>query len=233
MKISFCKQFAQLDDEKSAVFEVMPDVHSDVRGCFSEVVKAQGFWPKGEMPLWFASTDWIRQVNRSVSSPGTVRGCHAQKAPCCQGKLVEAVTEKVYDIITDARPESPTFGTTSAFLLDSTTQNKLWVPRGFLHSFVVPFIVGNTVFQYFCDGTYSKEHEVGVSPLTLLPKAVEELKALKNEELDKKFADLYDVFDKKLSLSYKDLAAPNYEEWMGKMLNEYLTTKKIWYKDWK
>lgn len=233
MRICFCKQFAWLQDKESAAFEVFPDVYEDSRGNFAEVMKMQGAWPASNMPLWFATTNWIRQVNRSMSSPGTIRGCHAQKAPCCQGKLVEAINQKIYDIITDARPESPTFGVSSAFLLDPHAQNKLWVPRGFLHSFVVPFSSKDAIFQYFCDGTYSKDHEVGVNPTTLLPKVVDSIKALGNAELDAKFNCLYDVFDHDLSISDKDKNAPDYNEWIDKILDDYAKSGKIWYKDWK
>ena len=63
---------------------------------------------------------------------------HAQSGKSCQGKLVQAVYGKIFDVITDARPDSDTFGVSDVFELDSERQNQLWVPRGFLHGFVVP-----------------------------------------------------------------------------------------------
>ena len=111
-------------------------------------------------------------MNRSSSSKYTVRGCHAQYGKFCQGKLVEALTEKIYDIITDSRPDSKTYGLSKIYILDPLKQNKLWVPRGFLHAFVVPNAKSNAIFQYFCDNVYNKPSEIGINPLTILPKIV-------------------------------------------------------------
>jgi len=65
-----------------------------------------------------SSISWVKQINRSVSKGGTVRGCHAQRGKFCQGKLVEALNAKIYDIITDARPDSKTFGVSNVYILD-------------------------------------------------------------------------------------------------------------------
>jgi len=105
--------------EKSKVFEIFPNVFKDNRGYFCEVLKDQCAWSSnGNFPLWLSNLGWIRQVNRSKSHGKTVRGCHAQKGQYCQGKLVQALTAKIYDIITHARPDSKTFGVSKAFVLD-------------------------------------------------------------------------------------------------------------------
>ena len=193
-----------------------PKVFTDNRGSFSEVLAGDGL-------------DSVKQVNRSTSCQWTVRGCHAQKAPKCQSKLVEALTIPIYDIITDARPDSKTFGLTKAYLLDPTKQNKLFVPHGFLHAFAVPPYenapTSEAMFMYYCDDTYSKADEVGVNPLTIIPEAVEAM--AKDDELQ----GLVEMFNNKdkLILSEKDTKAPNYKDFMEEVSNEWKDHKKLWY----
>lgn len=104
------KQFDTLFDTASSgqPWMVCPKVFSDNRGTFSEVLVG-------------SSLESIKQINRSTSCQWTVRGFHAQRAPMCQAKLVEALTIPIYDIIVDARPDSKTFGTIAAYLLDPKT----------------------------------------------------------------------------------------------------------------
>ena len=138
----------------------------------------------------------------------------------------------IYDIITDARPDSKTFGTSAAYLLDPAKQNKLYVPRGFLHAFAVPDYVGydKAIFMYYCDNTYCKEAEICISPMSLLPEIVKKL------EGDSKYEALCKLFEnadkpcQELVLSEKDLAGNDYTTWMQKVLDEYKQTGKCWYK---
>lgn len=138
------------------VFELFPDVHHDDRGWFAEMFRASD------------KLIDIVQVNRSCSIQGVVRGMHAQKGSSCQAKLVEAVNVPIIDIILDARPASMTFGRHKMYLLDPDQQNKLYVPRGFLHAFVVPYLPYSedkkAYFSYYCDNVYDKASEVCISP---------------------------------------------------------------------
>lgn len=143
--------------DRSAVLEVVPDVHIDTRGTFSEVLAAGALQDIDSCDaVWLSSFEWLKQINRSTSAANVLRGCHAQIGAACQGKLVEALTAKVIDVIADARPESATFGKSKAYVLDPKLQNKVWVPRGFLHAFFVPDCGQecDAVFQYFCDNVY-------------------------------------------------------------------------------
>lgn len=221
-------------DDTSRVFEIAPKVFKDTRGSFSEVLKEQN--ENDQVPSWFKTQSWIKQVNRSVSSEGTIRGCHAQRGAFCQGKLVEAVNDKLYDIIIDARPDSKSFGHWGVFVLDAERQNKLWVPRGFLHSFVTPLSESKKsfIFQYFCDNVYSHESEFGISPLSILPKMVDELKeqSKKDPEIVVNMQSLLTTFDdtSKLNLSQKDLKGFDCAEWLDDITNEYKLTGKLWYR---
>lgn len=221
------------NDETSRVFMFTPRVFSDNRGSFAEILKDVSSQSCSDVPTWFTNLHWIKQMNRSISNAGTIRGCHAQKAPCCQGKLVEALTEQIYDVITDTRPDSKTFGATQVYLLDPTTQNKLWVPHGFLHAFVVPSDAKEpAIFQYFCDDVYSHDSEFGIAPMSLMPKVISELEALSgNIEFNESYARLFKTFrDKNFTLSEKDTVNPAYEDWMQKVKDEYDKTGKVWYR---
>lgn len=212
------------------VFEVMPSFFEDGRGYFCEVLK-DGAGPVPAGLEWFSSTGWIKQVNRSGSAPGTVRGCHAQKAPSCQGKLVHAVNERLYDVITDGRPDSGTFGKSKAYLLDPRKHNALWVPRGFLHAFCVPFSAASTaVFEYMCDDIYDRAAETGADPMSVIPGVVAELTDTASG--GSAFGDLIDMFsrEKDLLLSPKDSAAPDLSSWLDKAKNGYAGTGKAWYR---
>ena len=190
-------------------------VFGDQRGSFSEVLVGEELRD-------------IKQINRSTSMQRVVRGCHAQLGKWCQAKLVEAVHRQIYDIITDARPDSKTFGVTAAYLLDPFKQNKLYVPRGFLHAFAVPDYVGydKAVFMYYCDNVYCKAAEVCISPMSYLPNVVKKLDG------DPKYEDLCKLFKtpEDLVLSEKDLAGNDYEIWMQNVLEDYAKTGQVWYR---
>ena len=199
-------------------YMVYPKVHSDGRGTFSEVLVRD-------------ELDGIKQVNRSTSCQWAIRGCHAQKAPHCQAKLVEALTIPIYDIITDARPDSKTFGLTEAYLLDPKAQNKLYVPHGFLHAFAVPPYEqdpnAQAIFMYYCDDTYSKEDEVGVCPMSLLPKLVQkwEKEATNENHILWNLVQMLKA-PERLVLSEKDSKAKNYQKFMEEVSKDC----QLWYK---
>ena len=213
MKIRQSNLFSGIvGDDRSYVFELTPDVFSDNRGSFSEVLKDYGGWNENsEYPLWFSNLNWIRQINRSISKPGVIRGCHAQKGVFCQSKLVESVSGIIYDIITDCRFNSNTFGVSGIFKLNSKIQNKLFVPKGFLHSYVVPFGYNedDVIFNYYCDNVYNKSSEICVNPKTLIPNIIENVK----DVVDRR---LYDTINSKNAIySEKDLNGIDYLEFIN------------------
>ena len=210
------------DDPRSAVIELTPKVFSDSRGWFSEVLK-------GDLA-------WIKQINRSSSSANVVRGCHAQKGEWCQAKLVEAVTEVIFDYIIDARPDSKTFGVSKIFRLDPIKQNKLFVPRGFLHSFIVPKNTnGNAVFTYYCDNTYNKSSEICINPQSIIPRNIGILRSWcsGNSEMNAMFHELIESSENDWIYSEKDLQGIDYDTWMTSLKiahdnGDFKTS--LWYK---
>lgn len=212
------------DDPRSAVLEITPKVFNDSRGWFSEVLK-------GEL-------SWIKQINRSSSSSNVVRGCHAQKGEWCQSKLVESLTEVIFDFIVDARPDSKTFGVSKIYRLDPTRQNKLFVPRGFLHAFIVSKEAkSNAIFTYYCDNVYNKASEICINPKTIIPRNISILrnwcKSPENESLEAEFHELVDSREDDWLFSEKDMDGMDYDTWMTSLKvahdqGDFKTS--LWYK---
>ena len=76
------------------------------------------------------------QHSISVSARrGTFRGMHFQREPHGEVKLVRCVAGKIWDVIIDLRPDSPTFRRWQSFELAAENRCQLYVPRGFAHGF--------------------------------------------------------------------------------------------------
>lgn len=143
-----------LHTEIEGCFIVEPKVIADNRGFFFEAYNDNTF-----RELTGLDTKFV-QDNQSYSTKGVVRGLHAQSGEHAQAKLVRVLQGKVIDVAVDVRPNSSTFGQHVAVELSDTNQLQLFVPRGFLHGFVV--LSDQVSFFYKCDNYYHKESEQGV-----------------------------------------------------------------------
>jgi dTDP-4-dehydrorhamnose 3,5-epimerase len=77
------------------------------------------------------------QDNQSRSSQGVLRGLHYQAGNAAQGKLVSAGSGKAFSVIVDLRQSSPTFGVWDGYLLNTEIHDRLYVPPGCAHGFMV------------------------------------------------------------------------------------------------
>jgi len=98
------------------------------------------------------------QINHSVSFPKVLRGLHYQVGDSAQGKLCWVTKGMVYDVFVDLRKDSETFGKWDSCLLSEEFGNKVWVPAGCAHGFMV---VGESPaeFNYLVDKPYNPEAE--------------------------------------------------------------------------
>lgn len=101
----------------------------DERGYFMERFNEEKYAGLG-LPTRFV------QDNHSSSLPGVLRGMHFQWDPP-QGKLVGAISGRIYDVAIDVRPKSPTFGQHFGIELSGENGKILWVPAGFAHGLCV------------------------------------------------------------------------------------------------
>jgi dTDP-4-dehydrorhamnose 3,5-epimerase-like enzyme len=60
---------------RSRAFERYPDIYKDDRGCFLEVLKHNVGLIYTDQ--WYSDLSWVKQINRSISKPGVIRGMHA------------------------------------------------------------------------------------------------------------------------------------------------------------
>ena len=134
------------------LYEIQPKVFGDARGYFFEVYSERDFFQAG-LTMKFV------QDNQSASTKGVLRGLHFQTQHP-QGKLVRAVSGRVYDVAVDIRNGSPTFGRYYGVILDSEKQNEFYIPQGFAHGFYV--LSDNAVFAYKCTDFYDPKGEGGL-----------------------------------------------------------------------
>ena len=100
----------------------------DDRGFFQEVFNG----PRMGHPL----PEGMVQMNHSRSTKGVVRGLHWQM-PNPLGKFVTCLHGRILDVVVDIRQSSDTFKKWAGYELDSERGQRLWVPEGFAHGFVV------------------------------------------------------------------------------------------------
>jgi dTDP-4-dehydrorhamnose 3,5-epimerase len=139
-----------LDD----VLEVIPKLHEDGRGYFTETFREDWF------TAHIAQVHFV-QENQSLSrGAGVVRGLHFQTPPCAQGKLVRCVSGSIFDVAVDIRAGSPSFGQWTSVVLSAEQGNQLWIPEGFLHGFCT--LVPDCVIAYKVTAYYNPPSDKGV-----------------------------------------------------------------------
>ena len=126
---------------------------ADDWGSFTETYKQSEFHN-------FGITEKFVQDNYSVSKKGVVRGLHYQLNPFAQGKLVQVLSGKVWDVAVDIRKDSETFGQWVGVELTGDDSKLFYIPPGFAHGFIA--LEDNTQFMYKCTAEYNKESEGGI-----------------------------------------------------------------------
>ena len=134
------------------VLLIEPRVFGDARGWFCETWQRERYAEAG------IDGDFV-QDNQSFSARGTLRGLHIQN-PFGQGKLVQVISGEVFDVAVDARRGSPHFGHWAGAHLSADNARQLWVPKGFLHGFLV--LSDTALFSYKCTDLYHPETEFAV-----------------------------------------------------------------------
>jgi len=113
----------------SEVITVEPEVHRDERGFLARTFCEHEFSARG------LNTRWPQHNHTLTLGRGSVRGLHWQAEPKPEIKLVRCVSGRVWDVVVDVRPTSPTFGQWAATELSSQNQLALYIPAGFAHGF--------------------------------------------------------------------------------------------------
>ena len=127
-----------------------PTVFGDARGFLLESWSRETFRQNG------LDLDFV-QDNHSWSSKHVLRGLHYQAGAAAQGKLVWVTSGTVFDVLVDLRRSSPTFGVWDGCVLNTETHDRLYVPPGCAHGFLVMSEVAD--FHYKCTNYYRPETE--------------------------------------------------------------------------
>lgn len=143
--------FKELEIEGLILIE--PKIFSDDRGFFMETYKESEFIENGIKEKFV-------QDNFSKSSRGVIRGLHFQIEPMAQGKLVQVVSGRVWDVAVDLRDDSPTYLKWVGLELDDVTRKMFYIPPGFAHGFAA--LSDEVIFQYKCTNEYDIKAERGI-----------------------------------------------------------------------
>lgn len=136
---------------------IRPTVFRDARGFFLESWSAPRFREAG-VDVAFV------QDNHSRSVGGTIRGLHFQAFGAAgpeQVKLVRVARGRIWDVIVDLRPGSPTLGRWCAVELDEAAHAELLVPAGCAHGFAVLSEVADVLYKQ--STPYAASTERGVA----------------------------------------------------------------------
>lgn len=119
------------ETELAGVIVLTPTPFRDDRGLFTRTFDSALFDEWIGRPGTAAS---FVQDSQSRSVRAVIRGLHG-RAGRGEAKLVRCAHGAVFDVLIDARPDSPTFGRHVTFLLDDEDFRHLYVPPGLLHGF--------------------------------------------------------------------------------------------------
>ena len=110
------------------VFLIQLEKHEDERGFFARM------WDKKEFENNGLNSKIVQCDVSYNKKKGTIRGMHFQ-INNFQDKLVRCYKGKIYDVVVDLRPESPTFKQWIGVELSDENYTMIYVPKRFAHGF--------------------------------------------------------------------------------------------------
>lgn len=133
---------------------VEPEARADARGSFARI------WCRDEFAAHGLRADFV-QSNASFSAQkGTLRGLHYQAAPHGEIKLVSCVRGRVFDVLVDLRPSSPTYRRWFGVELVPESRRMLYVPEDCAHGYLT--LEDNSEVIYPVTMAYHPESERGL-----------------------------------------------------------------------
>ncbi|HWK94476.1 MAG TPA: dTDP-4-dehydrorhamnose 3,5-epimerase [Pseudolabrys sp.] len=131
-----------------------PGRHADDRGWFAETFRADCFQAE------IGPASFVQHGRSRSNLKGTVRGLHFQVEPAAQGKLIQVLRGRIFDVAVDLRSTSPTYRRHVAVDLSADDGRQLWLPVGFAHGFCT--LEDDCEVAYMMTDYYSVEHERGL-----------------------------------------------------------------------
>jgi dTDP-4-dehydrorhamnose 3,5-epimerase len=137
------------------VFCVVSRSFGDARGSFAETWRASTLAEAGfERPF-------VQENIARTARAGQLRGLHFQRAPHAQDKLVQVVAGRIFDVVVDIRPGSPTLGKWVGVTLSADEPRLLLAPRGFAHAYLT--LTDGCVVIYKVTDYYAPQSEAGLA----------------------------------------------------------------------
>lgn len=137
--------------ELKGAFLITPFFADDVRGLFVKDYSKKTFEDNG-------INHELKEVFYTISHKGVIRAIHFQEVNH-QPKLIRCVKGKIFDVIVDLRPESPTFKKWMGFYLTEENMNCLLVPKHFGHGYLV---LEDSIVSYKCSAEFDPQNDSGI-----------------------------------------------------------------------
>ena len=103
----------------------------------------------------------VKQTNISINpNAGTLRGLHVRKKPYEEAKIISCVQGKIFDVLADVRPASPTYLQWISVELSGDNRKSLYCPPGVAHGFQT--LCDQCVVHYLVSEFYTPEAEAPV-----------------------------------------------------------------------
>lgn len=126
----------------------------DERGFFSRMFCRDEFAAQG------LETNYL-QFNTSYTKHAlTLRGMHYQLDDAAEVKVIKCISGRLWDVVLDLRPSSPTFGRSFGAELSADNRTMMYVPRGCAHGFMS--LTDDVEMIYFVSAAYDGAKERAV-----------------------------------------------------------------------
>lgn len=135
-----------------------PIRHNDERGHFEEQFKLS------EIESALGRSFNVKQVNRSVSNKGVIRGIHHTDSPEGQAKYVSCPKGSIWDVVVDLREDSPTYGQWDAVVISAQNGLSVFISEGLGHSFLS--LEDGSVASYLCTTEYEPAADKILNPFS-------------------------------------------------------------------
>jgi dTDP-4-dehydrorhamnose 3,5-epimerase len=129
---------------------------SDSRGSFTKILS---FDDISSIPQFE-----LREVFRTFSTKGTIRGMHLQLGPAENWRLIQVLSGSVFDVLIDLREGQPTYGKVITHKLSGLKPQTLVVPPGVAHGFQA---ITDSEILYLASHQYEASLDSGVNPLSI------------------------------------------------------------------
>ncbi len=102
----------------------------DDRGFFGRAWCANEFTEHG------LNRNFVQMNTSFTKKKGTIRGMHFQADPYQEVKFIRCTRGRIWDVIIDLRPDSPTFKKWAGNELTADNYRMVYVPENFAHGFI-------------------------------------------------------------------------------------------------